>query len=99
MKNKKLKGFDERIWDYLRGKLSFLKDGNKTAKEIFNYVDRLKRQEIGMDRIINEMDRRRREKIYVYTGSKLYDEEMNEARVGDKFLSISRDSNLKEKGE
>jgi hypothetical protein len=49
------KGFEVRQWDYLKTKLSFLKDNNKTAKEIFNYIRRIVRQEVGMAVFIDRM--------------------------------------------
>lgn len=35
----------ERIWDYLVKKLKPLKDNNKTAREVFNYISKLKTKE------------------------------------------------------
>jgi hypothetical protein len=51
-KRYKLKGFEEKTWDYLCRKLNFLNDNNKIAKDIYKYIDRMTRQKIGIDRIV-----------------------------------------------
>lgn len=57
---KELKGFEEKMWDYLCKKLKVLNDDNKTAREIFNYVDRNTKIQIGIDRIIVANENRRK---------------------------------------